>query len=207
MRDLDAVKNFHGHMCVGLALGIRAAEAGMRQLGKAPSPGELLILSETDSCPVDAFQVLTGCTTGKGDLIVTNNGKSVFTFFVPGRKAVRVAAKAPTVAEPSYKRLFSLLGSGADRSDNLEQFAKLQRDISADVLAMPEPELLSITEVVAELPQRPDVGPSHQCGNCGERTMEAYLIETPRSLVCLDCVEVPAEWSDSIPVSAARPRR
>ena len=35
---------------------------------------------ENDSCSVDAIQVVTGCTMGKGNLIFKDYGKHVYTF-------------------------------------------------------------------------------------------------------------------------------
>ena len=51
-------------------------------------------IADTDACGVDAVQVLTGCTTGKGNLIIRDWGKQVFTL---GRRSdgrmVRVALR------------------------------------------------------------------------------------------------------------------
>lgn len=86
------VVEFHGHSCGGLTLGFRAALLAMNKLGITRDiDEELILIAETDSCGVDAFQVLTGCTFGKGNLIFRDYGKHAFTL---GRrsdgKAVRV---------------------------------------------------------------------------------------------------------------------
>ena len=72
---------FHGHVCPGLALGYRAAETALERLrtGRAEDE-ELVTIAETDACGVDAIQVLTGCTVGKGNLFFKNYGKHAFTF-------------------------------------------------------------------------------------------------------------------------------
>ena len=78
--------DFHGHWCPGLAIGIRAAEWALKEMGKAPDE-EIVAVVETDMCGVDAIQSLTGCTFGKGNLIHKDYGKSAFTFFIGGRTA------------------------------------------------------------------------------------------------------------------------
>ena len=67
--------DFHGHWCPGLAIGIRAAEWALKELGKAPDE-EIVAVVETDMCGVDAIQSLTGCTFGKGNLIHKDYGKA-----------------------------------------------------------------------------------------------------------------------------------
>jgi formylmethanofuran dehydrogenase subunit E len=63
---IDKVVEFHGHMCAGLALGIRAAEVGLAEVGPHAPDEEVVAVVETDMCGVDAIQFRTGCTFGKG---------------------------------------------------------------------------------------------------------------------------------------------
>ena len=62
---------FHGHKCPGLATGFRVATEAMAKLGLdgPEADEELVCVTENDSCAVDAVQVITGCTMGKGNLI------------------------------------------------------------------------------------------------------------------------------------------
>jgi len=71
---------FHGHWCPGLAVGIRAAEWALREMGRAADE-EIVAVVETDMCGVDAIQFLTGCTFGKGNLIHRDWGKNAFSFY------------------------------------------------------------------------------------------------------------------------------
>ncbi len=64
------VTRFHGHMCPGLAMGIRAAEVALTEIGPHAEDEEVVAVVETDMCGVDAIQALTGCTFGKGNLHV-----------------------------------------------------------------------------------------------------------------------------------------
>ncbi|NOZ25951.1 MAG: formylmethanofuran dehydrogenase, partial [Nitrospirae bacterium] len=69
----DAVR-FHGHVCPGLALGYRVSDLVLRELGPRSEDEELVAIVENNSCAVDAIQVMTGCTFGKGNLIFRDYG-------------------------------------------------------------------------------------------------------------------------------------
>src|SRR5699024_7945973 len=72
---------FHGHECPGLAIGFRASEIAKEKLSLNFSQDEEIVcITENDACGVDAVQVITGCTLGKGNLILKGTGKMVFTF-------------------------------------------------------------------------------------------------------------------------------
>lgn len=65
---------FHGHTCPGLAIGFKAAEGAIAELGlddtQLPAiDEELVCVTENDACCVDAIQCLLGCTYGKANLI------------------------------------------------------------------------------------------------------------------------------------------
>jgi hypothetical protein len=66
---VQKVRDFHGHLCAGLTIGIRAAQVALREIGPHSADEEVVAVVETDMCAVDATQVLTGCTFGKGNLI------------------------------------------------------------------------------------------------------------------------------------------
>jgi formylmethanofuran dehydrogenase subunit E len=121
---LAQVIAFHGHYCPGVTIGYRAALIAMRELGvERAQDEELVAICETDACGVDAVQVITGCTLGKGNLILRDWGKQVFTF---GRrsdgKMLRVALRYGLAPEtpgqtPEQRRqaMFERLRHGADK--------------------------------------------------------------------------------------------
>ena len=93
--------DFHGHWCPGLAMGIRAAEWALNEMGKAGDE-EIVALVETDMCGVDAIQYLTGCTFGKGNLIHQDLGKNAFSFYRRrDGKAARLLARNLDLGEDS----------------------------------------------------------------------------------------------------------
>jgi len=89
------VSKFHGHVCPGLTIGYMAAKAGMEELClNRDIDEELVTIVENDACGVDAVQVITGCTLGKGNLVYKDYGKQAFTFISRDKgKAVRVVLK------------------------------------------------------------------------------------------------------------------
>ena len=76
----ERARDFHGHMCPGLAIGIQAARIGLAVCGH-DSDEDVVAVVETDMCAVDAIQALMGCTFGKGNLVHRDYGKAAFTFF------------------------------------------------------------------------------------------------------------------------------
>ena len=66
----------------------------MRELGVAHGDENIVAIVENDSCAVDAIQVVTGCTFGKGNLVVNNIGKQVYSLaHRPAGEGVRVAVR------------------------------------------------------------------------------------------------------------------
>ncbi len=90
-RELFALGvRFHGHPGPFLALGIRMGLLALKLLG---SPGYQGITAEVEtgsqpplSCLVDGIQVSTGCTTGKGNLVVRGQGHAAATFTANGKR-------------------------------------------------------------------------------------------------------------------------
>ncbi len=87
--DLKACIGFHGHLCPGLAIGYAAAKLALEKLKqKRVRDEELVCITMTDSCAVDAIQFMTGCTLGKGNLIFQDLGKMVFIFIRRTKRGV-----------------------------------------------------------------------------------------------------------------------
>ena len=159
---------FHGHICPGLAIGYRAAEAAVRAMGPGrDTDEEMVAIVENDSCAVDAIQYLTGCTVGKGNLIFRNHGKQVYTI---GRrrdgKAVRVALRYG--AMPAE-------GSMEERVNS--------------IMLAPLEDLFEVREVSMELPKKARIFTTVQCAQCGEGVMEARARLKDGKPVCPECFE------------------
>ncbi len=113
VRELFALGvRFHGHPGPFLALGIRMGLLALRLL---ESPGHRGITAEVEagtkppiSCLVDGIQVSTGCTAGKGNLVLRPLGRAAATFSANGKRLrieVRPEWMARIQAEGAAERL------------------------------------------------------------------------------------------------------
>ncbi|NLG50492.1 MAG: formylmethanofuran dehydrogenase [Chloroflexi bacterium] len=170
---LEKTIAFHGHFCPGLTIGFRAALIGLRELGvQRAQDEELVAIAETDACGVDAIQVLTGCTMGKGNLILRDWGKQVFSL---GRRSdgrmVRVAL-----------RYEALNNQDRDLPDAERRAAMLER-----MQQMSDEELFDVRWVEGPLPERARIMHTIQCSQCKEGVMEARVRLRDGQPVCPQC--------------------
>jgi len=188
--DWEKAMEFHGHICVGLALGYRAAKAGMDALDANRSPDEeLVVIAETDNCGVDAVQVVTGCTMGKGNLIFRDYGKNAYTF---GRrdtgKAVRIVVNpGEGLFSEEFQALRDKIRCGSASEEERERFRKLQLELIANLLQAPVEDLLKVQEVPLDLPEKARIFRSVTCSCCGEQVMEPRARVRDGRLVCIPC--------------------
>lgn len=155
---------FHGHACPGLAIGVRACEAVIENMGLKPAGDEELVcICETDACGVDAIQAILSCTLGKGNLIYKNMGKQAFTFI--NRKT-------------SQGMRFYLKA----RNRGMERAAFQQY-----LLEAPLDELFSSKESSIEIPTEARLFKSVTCEQCGELLSEHRARIQDGKTVCLSC--------------------
>ena len=143
----NQIVSFHGHMCPGLAVGIRAAEIALERIGKHAADEEIVAVVETDMCAVDAIQFLTGCTYGKGNLIHRDYGKNAFTFIRRSdNKAIRVLTKPEAWgdAHDERRQLAAEVRSGAATEEARSRELRLAK--ARRILDAPPEMLFSITE-------------------------------------------------------------
>ena len=99
---IDKAVAFHGHWCPGISLGIRVAAWAMQNFGTAADE-EIVAVTETDMCAVDAVQALVGCTFGKGNLIFRDRGKVAFTLcLAPAAATVKAPASCSASATTKF---------------------------------------------------------------------------------------------------------
>lgn len=159
---------FHGHECPGLAIGYRASLAAMEKLNlKFSQDEELVCVTENDACGVDAVQVLTGCSLGKGNLIYRGTGKQAFSFFnrSTGDK-VRIVFKA-----------------------SLNRDGMCRREIQDYILKSPLEELFDFKEPTFPAPENARIFRSVACEQCGENASENKIRLQDNKKLCLDCCQ------------------
>lgn len=160
---------FHGHECPGLAIGFRASEIAKEKMNLSFSKDEEIVcITENDACGVDAVQIITGCTMGKGNLILRNTGKMAFTFINrENGEAFRLMLKQ-------------------------EEKEMERKERQKHILEAPQDEVFKIEKVSIELPEKARRFNTIICEECNEGAPEHKIrIQDGRKL-CLDCF---AEYS------------
>ncbi|HWQ67215.1 MAG TPA: FmdE family protein [Methanospirillum sp.] len=182
---------FHGHVCPGLSSGYQVAIAAMKALGVArPKDEELVAIAETDACGVDAIQVVTGCTAGKGNLIIHDYGKHVFTFYCrKSDKAVRVSTclEGFMPRKPEMDDLRPKVFSGKATAEEQKLFYEMMGQVSQAILAAPSEKVVNIEFVEMKPPQKARIFTSIPCGYCGEMVADAKTREHNGKNLCIPC--------------------
>lgn len=155
---------FHGHECPGLAIGFRAAMIAKEKMKVNFSQDEEIVcITENDACGVDAIQYITGCTLGKGNLILRQTGKMAYTFINrENKQALRIILK-PSEREMEFK----------ERQEY--------------ILTAPDQDLYKSEWVELELPAKAKKFPTIVCQECGEGAAENMIRLQEGRKLCLDC--------------------
>ncbi|HEV2778116.1 MAG TPA: FmdE family protein [Actinophytocola sp.] len=186
----EDVLRFHTHECPGIAVGYRIAELAAQRFGRHSFENELVATAETDSCALDAIQVLTGCTFGKGNLVHVDNGKYTFSFWRRFDGAgIKISARPNGDAYRDeqtwalYNRIQDGTATGADRA----LFSRLQTARVKRILAAPVEALLVVAETTDAMPERHRLKPSAPCAGCGDLTGVDILHDHRGRMLCPPC--------------------
>lgn len=172
-RDIQAMWEnavaFHGHACPGLAVGCRMVYEAVDALGLRERSGdeELVCVTETDACCVDAAQALLGCTLGKGNLFLKLRGKTAMSFFDRrSGRGCRILWKGAGDTSLSRERKMELLLSEEGKN------------------------LFSLEILTSGPPPEARISRSAPCVRCGEMTSEAMLRHHDGKAFCLECTPI-----------------
>ncbi len=183
------VIRFHGHSCPGLCIGIRASELAGRELGDIPD-AQMVCITETDMCGVDAVQYLTGCTFGKGNLIHRDYGKMAFTFF--DRKSgrgfrclLKPDARGDMAGEMSS--LHTKIASGEASEAEKTRCDELRRQIKEQLMQAELDALFDVMVPNEPMPTGARILESLTCETCGEATMESRTRRFAGKTLCKPC--------------------
>lgn len=187
---------FHGHVCPGLAIGYRVATKAMELLEAArPHDEELVAVVENDTCAVDAVQVVTGCTFGKGNLVFRDYGKGVFSFFSREKqRAFRITyrgfpslpgAEGARLEQLKAKLHFENEASEAER----QEYGKLRGKLIQAILSGRAEDLLLWRPLNEEPPSAARIRPSITCDRCGEQVMETRVRKVNAKNLCIPCAQ------------------
>ncbi len=191
MKNFSDVIAFHGHACPGLALGYRVSIYALKKLGKRSVDEEIVAIVENNSCAVDAVQVITGCTFGKGNLIFKDYGKQVYTFIKrPSDYGIRISVKwSPPPETAREKRMWKRYTEG-DHSETVLKAVheRKSKKINA-ILNERDDVLFKIKKIKIALPEEAVIYPSIRCALCNEKMMESRARVKDGRIVCIPCFE------------------
>jgi formylmethanofuran dehydrogenase subunit E len=189
--DLKKCIEFHGHLCPGLIYGYVVAKAAMDLLKLDRSRDEEVVaISENDSCAVDALQILLGTSIGKGNLILKDYGKNVYTILNrPKKIAYRFSRKKhyqyQGKAEDEFIQLDAAISSGTATEKEKRRHKMLK---SNDLLQKPFDDIFFTEKVDPVMPPYAALARSEACAACGEMTMSTKMVETETGMrVCIPC--------------------
>ena len=188
--DLKECIAFHGHLCPGLVYGYLVAKGAMKLLSVHRSQDEEVVaISENDTCAVDALQVLLGTTLGKGNLILKDYGKNVFTIISRShKKAFRLSRKKTYKYEGMHQEEFEKLEAAYTAGLATSEQRERQKWLKAlDLLAKPLDAVFETKEIACSEPPYAPLAPSKACAKCGEMTMATKMIEKNGQSFCKPC--------------------
>lgn len=189
--QIQRVVEFHGHWCPGLAIGIRAGELALQEFGRAGDE-EIVAVVETDMCGVDAIQVLTGCTFGKGNLIHRDHGKMAFSFYRRGDgKALRFLFDADRLGGP-HERVVSLQQkrmAGTLTPEETEALQAHRAEWAKRIMDADLADAFRVQPAPGPMPKRASLMQNLTCEACGEKTMESRTRRFNGQTLCAPCFE------------------
>jgi len=148
---LQRCVDYHGHFCIGQALGVRIALKGL-DLAAPAGEKDLIVFVENDRCIADAVLIATGTRVGRRTLKLVDYGKMAATFVNLAKDtAWRVGLQPFELGELS------------------------KEEARERVLAMPDEELLSWKKVRVRLKKEDLPGKPERivrCVRCGEKVFD-----------------------------------
>ena len=152
---------------------------------------EVVVISENDTCAVDALQVLLGTTLGKGNLILKDYGKNVFTVFNRSNKrAFRMSRKTSYTYEGEHAEEFKELEAAYRAGRATDKQRRRQKWLKAfDLFVKPLEAVFEVREVQCPEPPYAPLAPSEACARCGEMTMATKMVTKAGENLCFPCSE------------------
>lgn len=175
---LEKCRDYHGHLCMGQALGARIGIKGMELI--APErPRDVIVFVENDRCVADAVLVVSGTRVGRRTLKMRDYGRMAATFWNPATDVawrVRAQYDGPKV-------------EGGE-------------DALRELMELPDEAMVRWERVTVDLPESEMPGHPKRvvpCSVCGERVFDSKDITGPDGEpVCGACANGPyyGTWTE-----------
>ncbi len=199
--DLQAAQAFHGNVCLGLPLGLRAGWEALAALEVPRSADkELTAIVEVapeqfSHCFVDGIQWITGCTVGKNNLQFARLGKFALTVVdVESQQAVRVSFRAEFLEE------FLQWPPVAAKSQHQKGYHPAPGEVAGDIqsiLDRPVEEMFRVQRFATYPVIGSPMDWTHvRCTDCGELVIGSYAHQSGDGAWC------PACWDHHVHSSA-----
>jgi len=149
----------------------------------------MVAIVENNSCGLDAIQLLTGCTFGKGNLIFKDFGKYVYTFMNrENQKALRISINKDAIRmDKEHLELFAKIKEKSASPEEQEEFKKLHIKKSNEILKIPQDDLMVIRNIDFSPPPMASLHESVECSICGESVMETKVRLLNGNPHCIPC--------------------
>ncbi|MDO9539793.1 MAG: FmdE family protein, partial [Methanocalculus sp.] len=186
---------FHGHLCGGLAFAARVCEKATNELGVQCNHGNDLraVIETTDACGIDAVQVISGCTSGKGNLTILDYGKHAYTFINRRNgEAVRILRHRDfdlKRIDPVVAKLRKAIFSGEATEEERKTFDQRMEKVADVILSMPEEELFTVQRFKTEVFKKTKAFEQAECTRCGEMAAVNRLNDRDGERLCIPCSE------------------
>ncbi len=194
---LKIAKQFHGHICPYLALGIRASLIAMEELGvgrldsSASIEESTLAIVETNNCFTDGVQVTTGCTLGNNSLVYLDLGKTALTLVKRGNwEGVRVCIDPEKLEDyypPEATELFrKVVKERKGTEEDRKRLNSLWEETGRRMLEVPR-QRFKIQRVRIKPIEQAPIFESVRCSKCGEVVSANRVIYLDGRPLCLRC--------------------
>ncbi len=194
---LEKAKEFHGHLCPFVALGVKASiiamdEIGVQRSDENKSIGEdIIAIVECNNCFVDGVQVATGCAFGNNSLIYFDLGKNALSLVKRGEwEGVRIYIDADKINKyfsREANELFEkvVVKRQGDEEDR-RRMAQLWEEIAYKMLDVPK-EDFKVEKVKVEPIEQAPIFKNVRCSSCNEFVMEVKAVFVDEKPYCLKC--------------------
>ena len=193
---LQKASELRGHRCLGLPLGIKMAQMGLKLLNLTEEEKReyLVVFVENDKCPADAIQIATGCSAGSRKLKMLYYGKSAATF-VDGRtgEGYRVFSKKDLTPRALH---LAVKDNIIKADEKVEPMSKLERQVLMNAFMKMSPKELfdfQVVKVTWDSPLlRSKMDPAVYCSKCGEDIMSGMGVkQDDGTILCRSCQKGP----------------
>ena len=175
--EVKLAEMLHGHFSIGVALGVRMGQIGLKKLGLSRGDKRLFAIVETALCLADGVQASTGCTPGHSSLRVEDFGKlAVCIARSDTKEGVRLSLKhesmPPAIEDWVMRR---------------RRFSHGDEEKVANEILLLDEKFFHIERVIVEPFSEFEEAAVVKCDACGEWIVETKTVRAYGKTLCKAC--------------------